>query len=367
MLKFVDLKQQDKVYKNKIIASIKKIIESTDFINGKINKKVEEKISKKYQLGNSSLVSSGTDALYLALKALKQNFKKGEIITTPFTFFSPSETIINAGFKPVYADIELNDYNISVNTIKSKINKNTVGILPVHIFGYPCDMPGIMQLAKQNNLFVIEDCAQALGAKIDNKFVGSFGDINAFSFYPTKNLGAFGDAGLVSTKKNKLYNFIKLLKNHGSKTPYIHPIVGENSRCDSFQAAVINEKLNTINNLNHKRNILAKKYFSELKDVKQVRLPVYKKNYSSIYHQFTILVKNRASLIRFLKMKKIPYMIYYKKPLYEQGFFNETKPKLKNVEYICKNCLSLPIHPGLSVNDVVNVSKIIKSFYKTIG
>ena len=260
-MKFVDLKLQDKKIRKNILKNINKVITKTDFINGKINKEVEEKFSKKYKLGYSSLVSSGTDALYLALRILKKKYNRGEIITTPFTFFAPSETILNAGFKPVYADINLDDYNISVKSIESKINKNTIGILPVHIFGYPCEMDKIMRLAKKHNLFVIEDCAQSLGAKIKNKFVGSFGDINAFSFYPTKNLGAYGDAGLISTKNKKDYKFIKLLKNHGSKVPYEHLIVGENSRCDTFQASILKEKLKLIDNLNNHRSILAKKYF----------------------------------------------------------------------------------------------------------
>ena len=207
-MKFVDLKLQDKLIKKNIIKKINKVISKNDFINGQINKAVEKKFSEKYKLFYSSLVSSGTDALYLALRLLKNRFKKGEIITTPFTFFSFLETILNAGFKPVYADINLHDYNISVKSIESKINKNTIAILPVHIFGYPCDMINIMRIAKKYDLFVIEDCAQALGAKIKNKFVGTFGDVNAFSFYPTKNLGAYGDAGLVSTKNLKYFNYL---------------------------------------------------------------------------------------------------------------------------------------------------------------
>ncbi len=362
-MKFVDLKSQDKKIKKNILNKINNILSKNDYINGKINNKVENKFSQKYKLGYSALVSSGTDALYLALRLLKKKYKKGEIITTPFTFFSPSETILNAGFKPVYADINLSDYNISVKSIESKINKNTICILPVHIFGYPCDMNKIMKLAKKHNLFVIEDCAQALGAKIKNKFVGTFGDINAFSFYPTKNLGAYGDAGLVSTKNKKYFNYLKLLKNHGSKVPYEHLIVGENSRCDTFQAVVLNEKLKTIDILNKKRNLLAKNYYKLLRNNNNVVLPKYDKNNKSIYHQFTILVKNRDKLLTHLSRNKIPYMIYYKKPLYKQKFFKKNKIRLKNTETVVSKCISLPIHPSLKNSDVQRICKTINKFY----
>jgi UDP-2-acetamido-2-deoxy-ribo-hexuluronate aminotransferase len=362
-MKFVDLKSQDKKIKKNILNNINKVILDTDFINGKINKEVENKLSKKYKLGYSNLVSSGTDALYLALRILKKKYSKGEIITTPFTFFAPSETILNAGFKPVYADINLNDYNISVKSIESKINKNTIGILPVHIFGYPCEMDRIMKLASKYNLFVIEDCAQSLGAKFKNKFVGSFGDINAFSFYPTKNLGAYGDAGLVSTKNKKYNEYLKLLKNHGSKVPYEHLIVGENSRCDSFQASILKEKLKLIDKLNNRRSLLAKKYFQLLKNIKNIKLPNYKEENKCIYHQFTILVDKREQLKKHLKNNKVPFMVYYEKPLYKQKFFSKNHIALKNVEYVVKKCISLPIHPSLRTKDIKKICSIIKRFY----
>jgi UDP-2-acetamido-2-deoxy-ribo-hexuluronate aminotransferase len=362
-MKFVDLKTQDKLIKKNIIKNINKIISTNDFINGQFNKTVEKKFSEKYRIIYPSLVSSGTDALYLALRLLKKKFKKGEIITTPFTFFAPSETILNAGFKPIYADINLYDYNISVKSIESKINKNTIAILPVHIFGYPCDMMNIMRLAKKYNLFVIEDCAQALGAKIKNKFVGTFGDVNAFSFYPTKNLGAYGDAGLVGTKNKKYFNYLKLLQNHGSKVPYKHLIVGENSRCDTFQASVLSEKLKTIDSLNKKRNLLAKQYFKLLKNNIHIKLPEYNRNNQSIYHQFTILAENRNKLQKYLSKNKIPNMIYYKEPLYKQKFFKKNKIKLKNVELVTQQCISLPIHPSLKYSDIKKVCKTINQFY----
>lgn len=362
-MKFIDLKLQDEKIRKNILRKINNIVSKNDFINGQINRKVEDKFSKKYKLGYSSLVSSGTDALYLALRLLKTKYKKGEIITTPFTFFSPTETILNAGFKPIYADINLFDYNISVKSIEDKINKNTIAILPVHIFGYPCDMNKIVKLAKKHNLFVIEDCAQALGAKIKNKFVGTFGDINAFSFYPTKNLGAYGDAGLISTKNKKYFNHLKLLKNHGCKVPYEHLIVGENSRCDTFQASVLNEKLKLIDTLNKKRNLIAKKYFKLLKNNRYIKLPKYDANNKSIYHQFTILVESRDKLLKHLIKNKIPHMIYYKKPLYKQKFLKKNKIKLNNVEYVVKKCISLPIHPSLKDFEIHKVCKTINQFY----
>ena len=220
-----------------------------------------------------------------------------------------------------------------------------------------------MRLASKHNLFVIEDCAQSLGAKFKNKFVGSFGEINAFSFYPTKNLGVYGDAGLISTKNKKYNEYLKLLKNYGSKVPYEHLIVGENSRCDTFQAAILKEKLKLINHLNNHRTLLAKKYFQLLKNNKSIKLPEYKKENKSIYHQFTILAENRRKLTEYLKKNKIPFMIYYNKPLYKQKFFLKNNIKLKNVEYVVNKCISLPIHPSLKNEDIEKICKIINKFY----
>jgi UDP-2-acetamido-2-deoxy-ribo-hexuluronate aminotransferase len=366
MIRFVDLKQQDKIHKKKILNSIKKILNRTDYINGHDVTKFEETFNKKYNFKYSSLVSSGTDALYLSLKTLAKKFKSGEIITTPFTFFATSEIIINAGFTPVFADIDKETYNILPKSISEKINKRTIGIIPVHIFGYPCDMQNIIKIAKLNKLFVIEDCAQATGASINNKFVGSFGDINAFSFYPTKNLGAYGDAGLISTKSKKYYDYINLLKTHGAKKPYIHEIVGENSRCDSIQAAVLNEKIVNYNRILNKRKICANLYFKNLKNVKEIILPRYKKNFKSVYHQFTILVKNRNRLKEFLEKNKINSMIYYDKPLYKQPFYKKKIKLLKNTEYVCKHCISLPIHPSLNKNQIIKICEKIKFFYKKL-
>jgi len=366
MIKFVDLKEQDKIYKNKILTSIKKIINRTDYINGQDVKKFEEIFNKKYKFKYSSLVSSGTDALYLSLKTLAKKFKSGEIITTPFTFFATSEIIINAGFTPVFADIEKETYNISSTSISEKITKKTIGIIPVHIFGYPCDMENIIKIARLNKLFVIEDCAQATGASINKKFVGSFGDINAFSFYPTKNLGAYGDAGLISTKSKKYYDYISLLKSHGAKKPYTHEIVGENSRCDSIQAAVLKEKIIDYNKVLDKRKLCAKLYFENLKDIDEVVLPNYKDNFKSVYHQFTVLVKNRDQLKKFLEDKKISTMIYYDRPLYKQPFYKKKIKLLKNTEYVCKHCISLPIHPSLDKKEIIRVCETIKAFYKKL-
>ena len=264
----LDLKREYASLKKDIDRQIKDCLGSQQWILGRKVSEFEKRIAKylcvKYAIG----VASGTDALILSLKALafklkrKESFdRKDEIITTAFTFIATAESIVRAGATPVFADIDPITFNIDPLAIERAITKNTVGILPVHLYGLVCDMGKISKIAKKHNLFIVEDCAQSFGASIGKKKVGAFSDCGTFSFFPSKNLGGFGDGGLIVTNDKSIAELIKILRNHGQTSNYNASFIGYNSRLDSIQAAVLLAKLEDIDKFNTARIKIAKKYY----------------------------------------------------------------------------------------------------------
>lgn len=361
-MKFVDIPGQDRPLEDEITAAITDIVRRGDFILGREVGELEDMLKEYLQVQNAVLVSSGTDAMALALRAL--NLPKGSsVITTPFTFFATSEVLINEGLVPKYVDIDPRTYNISPDSINAAIDGKTSAIMPVHIFGGPCDMEGIMQIANEHGLPVIEDCAQAFGASVEGKMVGSFGEFGCFSFYPTKNLGAYGDAGLLVTDDSEMAEKIRILRNQGSATPYRHDYAGFNSRCDTIQAAVLKAKLPHVDKLNERRRTIAALYKNGLTGMPGLTLPIEAENTTHVYHQFTIQLELRDALKRALEEVGIPTAIYYDMGLHRQEAL-ATFPSvdLPQTEAVCSRVLSLPIHPVLTNEEINRVINSVRQF-----
>lgn len=362
MIPQFNLNKEYNFLENEIQKELKKVFFKKNFIGGENVIQIEKNIAKYIGVNYAASCNSGTDALYLALNSI--GIRKGdEVITTPFTFISTIEAIIYLGAKPVFADIDLDTYNISKEKILEKISNKTKAILPVHIFGNPVDIFDIKKELNDDSIKIIEDCAQSFGAGINYQRVGSIGDIGCFSFYPTKNLGCYGDGGMITTDSKELYSNIKKLCNHGSSKKYHHDIVGINSRLDEIQAAILNIKLQYIDKFNLMRVKIADIYNEELKNLEIINLPKKNEYGFHVYHQYTINSKIREKIKDELEKNNIGSAIYYPISLEKQKAFTDIYGEInlcKNSNYLSKTCLSLPMYPHLEEEDVLRVCKVIK-------
>jgi len=373
-MKFLDLSAQYNSIKKEIDEAIKRVLESAVFIGGKEVEEFEKEVSKFCGIKHAIGVNSGTDALFLSLKALDIG-PGDEVITTPFTFIATAGVVANCGAKPVFADINPRTFNIDPSKIEEKITEKTKAILPVHLFGQMADMDEIMGIARKHNLYVIEDAAQAIGAEYGSagspqvKKVGIIGDLGCFSFFPSKNLGAYGDGGMIVTNNDKLAEKIRLLKNHGSspKEKYLNLIVGTNSRLDALQAAVLRVKLKYLSKWSKERAEKASYYNEKLKGVGDIATPITASDRNHIFHQYTIRTKSRDELQKYLKEKEIPTMIYYPLPLHLQPAFKYLGYKAGDFpesEKVAKEVLSLPIYPEIPQETQDLITETIKEFYE---
>jgi dTDP-4-amino-4,6-dideoxygalactose transaminase len=348
----LDLKRQYLDIKEEVLYMLNEVLESSQYVLGRKVMELEEGIRKYHGVKEAIGVASGTDALHLSLRAL--GIKEGdEVITTPFTFFATAEAILYVGAKPVFVDIEPETYNIDVSLIEQKVTNKTKAILPVHIFGHPADMQSIMSIASRHNLKVVEDCAQSFGASLHGRKTGSFGDAGCFSFYPSKNLGAYGDAGMIVLNDKTIAAEIKKLRNHGSAGGYRHQCVGYNSRLDEMQAVILLVKFKRIDEYNKKRREKAALYCSLLSDA--VACPHEKEGAYHVFHQYTIRSPKRGTLQQQLKESGIPSVVYYPIPLHLQeamAFMGHTKGDFPVAEKAADEVLSLPIYPELDEEDI---------------
>ena len=362
---FIDLRLK-KIDLDKTVSNISRLIKDKNFIGGEEVKKFQDKFSKfngsKYCLG----VANGTDALEIALESLDIP-KNSEVIVPNFTFLSPAEAVVRGGYKLVLADINLNDFTISLESLKKLITKNTSTLIVVHLFGNPCNMIEIKKITDKHGIKIIEDCSQAHGAKFRGKTVGNFGEIGTFSFYPTKNLGAFGDSGAIVTNKKSLFEKAEKIANHGRVATYDHLLAGRNSRLDSIQASVLNFKIQNLEEHNELRIQQASYLLNAIKSSNIKTLKLTSDQYS-VFHQFPILSKKRKLLMTFLKNKGINCGIYYPKPLSKMKAFSDmdlvNKIHSKHSEKACNEILSLPIGPHLSIKDSEYIANAIQSFPK---
>ena len=373
-MKFLNLTKQYKSIKREIDFAIKRVLESGNFIGGEEVEGFENEMAKfcgtKYAVG----VNSGTDALFLSLKALGIN-EGDEVITTPFTFIATAEIIANCGAKPVFVDIDPKTFNIDPNSVLKYLStlrtkKRPKAIIPVHLFGQIADMDRIMRIARKYKLYVIEDAAQAIGAEYKGKKAGSIGDVGCFSFFPSKNLAAYGDGGMVVTNNKKIADKIRLLRNHGSspKEKYLNLIVGTNSRLDALQAAILRVKLKYLPKWSKKRAEKATYYSTHLvtQSPNDLVTPYIAPGHTHIFHQYTIRTKNRDQLKKYLEKNGIPTMIYYPLPLHLQPAFKYLKYKkgdFPEAEKTAKEVLSLPIYPELSQKNQNYIILKIREFF----
>jgi dTDP-4-amino-4,6-dideoxygalactose transaminase len=363
---FVDLKSQYLSIKNEIDFAINKVIEECSFIGGKHVQEFEKNFAEKYGVKHCISVANGTDSLYIIMKML--NIGHGdEVITVSNSWISTSETISQTGATPVFVDIDPIYYTIDENQIEKKINKNTKAIIPVHIYGQSCDMEALISISNKYSIPIIEDCAQSHFSKFRNKLVGTFGLASSFSFYPGKNLGAYGDAGCILTNDDSFAIKCRMYSKHGALVKHQHKIEGINSRLDGLQAAVLNVKLNYIENWNKLRQKNAQIYFNELKEVESfIKIPVVRPNSEHTFHVFVINCLNRNDLEKHLNSNGIETAIHYPTPLpflecYSR--LNYTQNDIKNNFLIKDNILSLPMYPELSIEQIKYVAMNIKKFY----
>lgn len=308
--------------------------------------------------------ANGTDALHLAL--LAADIGPGdEVITSPFTFIATAEAIAYVGAKAVFVDIDPRTFNIDVEQTRRAITPKTKALLPVHLFGQPADLTPLMALAKAHQLHLVEDCAQSFGADIQGVKTGAIGDVAAFSFFPSKNLGCYGDGGMVTTQSDEMAEKLRMLRNHGSKVRYYHDIVGYNSRLDELQAVVLRAKMPFIDRYNQERRRVAHRYSAGLAGL-NVQTPLEDGVGLHVYHQYTLLSDDRAAIQKALTDQQIASAIYYPVPLHQQKVFASISAgsHFPVTESVSERCLSLPIYPELSSEAVDEVCAVIRQALK---
>ena len=372
-IQMVDLKGQYEKIKDSIDSAILHTVSSTQFINGPQVKTFAKNLATYTGAKHVIPCANGTDALQIALMAL--DLKPGdEIICPSFTYVATAEVIGLLRLTPVMADVDPNTFNITADLIEPLINPNTKAIVPVHLYGQSCEMEGILKLAKKHGLYVIEDNAQAIGAKYTFRdgtiqYTGTMGDIGTTSFFPSKNLGCYGDGGALFTNDDELAVKLRMIANHGQEVKYYHKVIGCNSRLDSIQAAILDIKLKYLDEYSASRNQMASRYDEAFSTIEELEIPSRQKASTHVFHQYTLKTKPelRDKIISHLKEKGIPAMIYYPVPLYKQEAFLhyvETGFEISNVESLCKSVFSLPIHTEIESSNQNYIIQEVQNFFK---
>jgi UDP-2-acetamido-2-deoxy-ribo-hexuluronate aminotransferase len=364
-IQMVDVKRQYMKYKKEFDDAVLKVMESGQFINGPDVHKFAEEMQRYLEVKFAVPCASGTDALQLALMALDIG-PEDEVITTPFTFVATAETIAILGAKPVYVDIEELTYNINPSLIEAAITDRTKAIIPVHLYGQAANMDPIMEISTKYNIPVIEDAAQAVGERYKGKSVCGLGDFGCISFFPSKNLGAYGDAGMVVTNDQDLANKVRIVADHGSKLRYRHDFLGVNSRLDTIQAAILRVKLNYLDKWNKQRRKIATYYSERFKEL-AVIIPYIADYAEHIFHQYTIQVSDKRDLLqKYLNDREIPCAIHYPIPLHLQTAYRALSGNKEGdfpiSERISKQVISLPMHPDLTPEEQDYIIEAVKDF-----
>jgi dTDP-4-amino-4,6-dideoxygalactose transaminase len=359
LIEFVNLKREFAEIGEEVSQAINGVQKSGFFVLGENVKKFEEEFSKylgaKFGIG----VNSCSDALFLSVRAL--GISNGdEVITVSHTFIPTVDAITRNGAKPVFVDIDPRTFVMDASKLEAKISSRTKAIIPVHLYGHPVDMTPVIELAHKNDLFVIEDAAQAHGSEYLGRKVGSIGDVGCFSFYPSKNLGAYGDGGMITTSDEELANKLKKMRNYGQSIKYFHDLVGVNSRLDEIQAAILRVKLQYLDEWNERRRKTAKLY-GELLTSPSVEKPVEQEYAKHVYHLYVIKHKKRDLLQKYLSQKDVQTLIHYPIPVHMQKAYG-INAKLAVTENICGKILSLPMDPWIREDEVKTIANAINEF-----
>jgi dTDP-4-amino-4,6-dideoxygalactose transaminase len=369
MIPMADLKTQYRNLREEIDKGLIEALEATQFILGPNVSAFEQEAAAFLGVKHAVTVASGTDALHLAL--LAAGIGAGdEVITSPFTFIATAEAIRYIGATPVFVDINPRTFNIDPAKIEAAVTAKTRAVLPVHLFGQPADMDAITAICKKHGLIVIEDCAQSFGAKVGGRMTGAIGLLGAFSFFPSKNLGCYGDGGMVTTNCAEMAEQLKILRNHGSKVRYHHSIIGFNSRLDELQAVILRIKLKRIDSFNEERRRVARLY-GKLFAGSPILPPLEDGVGYHVYHQYTVLVENeprREAIMNALASREIASAIYYPIPLHRQEVF---KAEYANIslpvsEETAKRCMSLPIFPEMTDAQATEAATAVLDAYDLI-
>jgi len=363
-MKFLDLNAQYESIRAQIDGAVARVIRESSFILGADLQKLEAEIANYCGVHFAVGLNSGTDALAAALRAL-QIGPGDEVITTPFSFFATAEVIALVGAKPVFVDIEPTTYNLDSKKIEAAITKKTRALLPVHLYGQPADMDQILQVAQKYKLEVIEDAAQALGAKLHEKHVGSLGKIGCFSFFPSKNLGAYGDGGMLVTDDEAVVSYVRKWRVHGSTEKYHHEFLGVSSRLDNLQAAILLAKFPHLDTWNAKRREVAQRYTTLLSGAPKLITPTVLANSEHTFHQYTVRIEGnkRNEVKERLAAAGVPTMVYYPSPLHAQpalkhlGYANSDFPEAIRAS---EQVLSLPIYPEIKLPDQEKVATLLR-------
>lgn len=355
----VDLGIQYRELKDEIDQAINGVLETTQFILGPQGKSLEEEMAEYLGVKHTIGVASGTDALHLALRAAGLG-EGDEVITTPFTFIATAEAIAYVGAKPVFVDIDPQTFNIDFEQVEQAITENTKAILPVHLFGQPADLQPLKTLCDERELLLVEDCAQSCGARYGDTMTGAWGDLGCYSFFPSKNLGCFGDGGLIATDNDNFAEEIRVLRNHGSRERYYHHVIGVNSRLDDMQAAILRVKLQHLDRFNEQRRKNAHLYSQMLGEL-GIETPYEDGKGVHVYHQYTILTDKRETIQKALAAANISSAVYYPVPLHKQDVFAEDCKGmiLPVTERVAARVLSLPIFPELTNVQIEQVVAVI--------
>lgn len=358
-IRFFHLSKQYKKIKPNIDQAIQRVLENGCYILGDEAKIFEKEFSNYVGTRYGISLNSGSDALFLAIKAL--NIGAGdEIITASHTFISTVDAILRNAARPIFVDIDSDTYCIDISKIEKKITDKTRAILPVHLYGHPANMEPIMEIAAKHNLLVIEDACQAHGAEYKGKKVGGIGHVGCFSFYPSKNLGAYGDGGMIVTNNEEIAEKLKMMRNYGQSKKYYHDFVGINSRLDEIQAAILRVKLTYLDEWNEMRRQIAKRYNNCLKNSKIV-VPIEANYARHVYHLYVIRYKNRDKLRQYLLSNGVQTQIHYPIPVHRQKAYLDLgyKDYLPITETICDEIISLPLYPEIENYEITRVGRLI--------
>jgi dTDP-4-amino-4,6-dideoxygalactose transaminase len=354
----VDLKGQYKSLQKEIDSAVLQALADTRFILGPNVQAFDTEAAQYLGVSHALSCASGTDALHLALRAA--GVEQGdEVITSAFTFIATAEAICYIGATPVFVDIKPGSFNLDPEMVDAAIGPRTRAILPVHLFGQAADMDEILTLAEQHDLLVIEDCAQSFGSRYRERMTGSMGSAGAFSFFPSKNLGCYGDGGMITTDDDKIAAQIKMLRNHGSSRQYHHDVIGYNSRLDELQAVILRIKLKYIDDYNRERLRVAKSYNERLAG-SRFETPVIPEDRDHVFHQYTLLCDERDALREAVLARDIACAVYYPVPLHRQKAFADVpQPALPVTEATAERCLSLPIFPEMTEQQIETVCEAV--------